>query len=215
MTNPVTARRLSARQDAESASWAAVRELCCRTGDNGDPIAPERWELFSRIWIEPYEKLCPGWTYVAESSGAIVGYLTGCPDSRKFYRLKAWRVTAPLLIAIGGGRYYGTPGVREYVMQAFGLRKRPDRRFTAGLRRGVALDYPAHLHINVDAAHRRKGVGRALIENYFADLRLRKVSGVHLFCGADPVEFYRQLGFETLEKAAVNGVSIFALGARL
>ncbi|MGH7854662.1 MAG: hypothetical protein ACREP3_14545 [Candidatus Binatia bacterium] len=84
----VTARKLSASHDADRASWA-VRELCCRTGNNGDPIAPERWELFPRIWIEPYEKIVPEWTYVAESGPAIVGYLTGCPDSQEFYHAGA------------------------------------------------------------------------------------------------------------------------------
>ena len=87
MMNLGTARRLSA---GEKASWAAVRELCCRTGNNGDPIAPERWELFARIWIEPYEKILPHWTYIAESGEAVVGYLTGCPDTRVFHRARFW-----------------------------------------------------------------------------------------------------------------------------
>lgn len=123
--NSVTARRLSASHGADRASWAAVRELCCRTGNNGDPIAPERWELFSRIWIEPYEKILPEWTYVAEGGKSIVGYLTGCPDSRKFYRMKLWRVTVPLLMAIAGGQYRHTPCAREFVKQTVGLRKSP------------------------------------------------------------------------------------------
>jgi len=101
--NSVTARRLSASHGADRASWAAVREICCRTGNNGEPIAPERWELFSQIWIEPYEKILPEWTYVAESGVSIVGYLTGCPDSQVFYRMKLWRVTLPLLMAVAAG----------------------------------------------------------------------------------------------------------------
>ena len=64
----VSVRRLSASRAVDRAAWAAVHGLCCRTGDNGDPIAPERWELFARIWIEPYEKLLPEWTYVAENA---------------------------------------------------------------------------------------------------------------------------------------------------
>ncbi len=149
--NAVTARRLSAGHDADRASWAAVRDLCCRSGNNGDPIAPERWELFSRIWIEPYEKIVPEWTYVAESDGSVVGYLTGCPDSQVFYLRKLWRVTFPLLMAIGVGRYRRTPGVREFVKHAVGLRGSSERRFTPALRRTIARAYPAHLHINVAA----------------------------------------------------------------
>jgi GNAT superfamily N-acetyltransferase len=213
--NSVTARRLSASHEADRASWAAVRELCCRTGENGAPIAQERWELFSRIWIEPYEKIVPQWTYVAESGDLAVGYLTGCPNSRKFYRMKLWRATLPLLMAIAGGQYRRTPGAREVVMQALGLRRSLERRFTPALRRTIARAYPAHLHINVAAGYRRRGIGRRLIESYFADLRRHNVSGVHLFCGPDPVEFYRLLGFQPLENIELGGVSTFALGAQL
>lgn len=213
--NSVTARRLSAAYDGDRASWAAVRELCCRTGNNGDPIAPERWELFSRIWIEPYEKIVPEWTYVGESGAAIVGYLTGCPDSQKFQRMKLWWVTFPVLMAIAGGQYRHAPGARQFVKEALGLRKSVERHFTPALRRTLARAYPAHLHINVAAGHRHRGIGRRLIESYLADLRRHGVSGIHLFCGADPVEFYGRLGFQALETAELNGTVTFALGARL
>ena len=213
--NSVMVRRLSAHGDADRASWAAVRELCCRTGDNGDPIAPERWELFAKIWIEPYEKLLPEWTYVAESGASIVGYLTGCPDSRKFFRRIRWHATFPLLMAIAGGHSRRTPGASEFLKRAVGLRESVEGRFSRSLRHTVALAYPAHLHINIDAGFRRMGVGRRLIECYFTGLRSDQVPGVHLFCGADPVEFYRRLGFQVLERVESHGVSIFALGLRL
>lgn len=110
----ITTRRLSPDREVEKASWAAIRELCCRTGDNGQAIAKERWDFFPRIWIDPYERLVPQWTCVAVVQEAIVGYLTGCPDSRKFSRSKAWRVTFPLLVQIGFGRYHNTTGAREF-----------------------------------------------------------------------------------------------------
>jgi hypothetical protein len=210
----VTVIRLSAGRATDGASWAAVRALCCRTGANGDPVAPERWELFSRIWIEPYEKLLPEWTYAAESGGQIIGYLTGCPDSRKFYRQKAWRATVPLLLAIACGRYRHTPGAAGFAKQALGLRRTVERHFSPSVRREIVLDYPAHLHINIDAAYRGGGVGRRLTDAYFADLRRHEIPGVHIFCGAGPVDFYRRLGFQALEKVEIRGLSTFAMGAR-
>jgi predicted N-acetyltransferase YhbS len=89
------------------------------------------------------------------------------------------------------------------------------RCFSRSLQQRIALAYPAHLHINIDAGYRRMGVGRRLIEDYFAGLRSHGVHGVHLFCGAGPVEFYRRLGFQKLESAEVNSVLTFALGAHL
>jgi GNAT superfamily N-acetyltransferase len=210
----VTVRRLGADPATEPGSWAAVRDLCCRTGDNGTPIARERWELFSRIWIEPYQELLPQWTYVAEIGADIVGYLTGCPDSKKFYRMRQWRVTLPVLIAILFGRYRNSPAAGLYIRRALGLVKNPEQYFSGQLALTLARDYPAHLHINVDADHRRSGVGWLLIESYFADLRRNNIAGVHLFCGTEPVAFYRRLGFQVLESVEFGGTAIFALGRR-
>jgi hypothetical protein len=86
----ITTRRLALDRPAESPLWAEIRTLCCRTGDNGGPIAKERWEFFAKLWVEPYERFLPEWTYVALFEESVVGYLTGCPDSRKFARTKAY-----------------------------------------------------------------------------------------------------------------------------
>ena len=211
----VTVRRLSTDPGAESDSWAAVRELCCRTGDNGAPIAPERWALFARIWIDPYEKLVPHWTYVAEIGDDIVGYLTGCPDSRTFYRRRRWQMTLPTLIAILFGRYRHSPGAGAYIRRALGMVKSAEQCFSNELSLTLVRDYPAHLHINIDAGHRRAGVGRQLMERYFADLRRADVEGAHLFCGTEPVAFYRHLGFRVLGSVEFRGTAVFALATRL
>jgi ribosomal protein S18 acetylase RimI-like enzyme len=61
--------------------------------------------------------------------------------------------------------------------------------------------YPAHLHINVDAAWRGRGAGRSLMEAYLAQLRSMGVPGVYLrttnlnvAAGA----LYTRLGFQLL-----------------
>ncbi len=213
--DPITTRRLSPDRDADKASWAAIRELCCRTGDNGRAIAKERWDFFPKIWIDPYERLVPQWTYVAIVQETIVGYLTGCPDSRRFARSKAWRITFPLLMQISFGRYRDTTGAREFAGRALGLSKRAERSFPRRRDQSIADLYPAHLHINVEAGYRRRGVGRRLIESYLGDLRLQSVSGVHLYCGPDPVEFYLSLGFQVIEVAQFQNGVVFALGRRL
>lgn len=211
----ITTRRLSPDREAEKASWAAIREICCRTGDNGHPIARERWDFFPKIWIDPYEKLVPQWTYVALVRETIVGYLTGCPDSRKFSRSKAWRVTFPLLVRSVLGRYHATPGAREFARRALGLGKRPQRSFPRSGRPSIPDIYPAHLHVNVEAECRRMGIGRRLIEDYLVDLQKQGVPGVHLYCGADPVEFYLRLGFEVMEVEQFKNGPVFALGRQL
>ena len=84
----ITVRRLSSQRNKEAGDWKAVYDLCCRTGNNGQPIVPERWDLFGRLWVGPYEEIFPQWTYVAEAGGVVVGYLTGCPNSHRFAKAK-------------------------------------------------------------------------------------------------------------------------------
>lgn len=211
----VMIQRLGADRFSERHRWVGIRTLCCRTGDNGAPIGNEQWEFFARVWIEPYEKFLPQWTYIALHEDSLVGYLTGCPDTRKLARARAWRITLPLLAQITLGRYRHLPAAQRFWRREIGLSKSVERRFSHRLRRSIESDHPAHLHMNVDENHRRKGVGRNLIDHYLRDLRSAGVSGVHLFCGPDPVAFYRSLGFEILETAQVGGAAVFALGRKL
>ena len=211
----LSSRRLSANRKAEQKFWAAVREICCRTGDNGRPIPADRWEFFAEVWIEPYEKLLPEWTYVAICDNSTIGYLTGCPDSAKFSRRKAWRCTFTLLLEIGLGRHRHTPGAREFARRTLGLGKKVEGRFSRQLKHALEVYYPAHLHVNVEEHYRGMGIGRRLIEGYIADLRVAGVKGLHLFCGADPVGFYRRLDFEILENVQSGNAPIFALARKL
>ncbi len=211
----VTIRRLSNKPSLEEESWAAIRRICCLTGDNGGPIASERWEFFAKTWIEPYQKLLPDWTYVAIQGDAVVGYLTGCPDSAAFTRQKIWRCVIPLLAQVGLGRYRHSSDARSFARRALGITKTVAHRFSPDVHQKLKSVYPAHLHVNVDARHRQRGIGRRLVESYLADLRLQAVTGVHLFCGADPLGFYRSLGFEVMEAAHLATATVFLLGLRL
>ena len=210
-----TIKRLSADRDAEYAVWQAIRAICCRTGDNGDPIAKERWDFFARLWIEPYEKLVPEWTYAAMSGGAVVGYLTGCPNTNQFTRNKFWRVDLLLLVQITCGRHRGAVDAPAFIRRALRLTQPVEARFSEVLRRRLIRSYPAHLHVNVEVGFRRSGLGRLLIDSYLADLRRSGVGGVHLFCGAAPLEFYRRLDFQVLESLRLRDGDVFAMGRNL
>jgi hypothetical protein len=111
MNHPVSIaiRQLSSQKKQEDGDWKAVCDLCCCTANNGQPIAPERWGLFGRLWVEPYEKICPQWIYVAEAGGS----LAGCPDSRGFAKAKRRRLALPLLIDIFRGIQKYTVGVSK------------------------------------------------------------------------------------------------------
>jgi hypothetical protein len=135
MGNEISIERLSAQLDSDRAIWAAVAEPCCRTGNDGDPIATQRWELFERIWIEPYRVLIPQWSYVALADRRVVGYLTGCPDTSHFCRQRFVRCTLPLLRQTVFGRYHGDPYGKRFARQALRLETSAERNFAKPVRR--------------------------------------------------------------------------------
>ncbi len=151
---------------AHPGDWIAIRRLCCQTGDGGNPIEPRRWAFFAEVWIGAYERLAPGWALVAEEGGGLVGYLTGCPDSAAFERARAFRITLPLLARVAAGRYGWTVNTRRFVRRAFGLAHAVEERFPPDLLATLSARYPAHLHMNVAAGSRGRGLGTALVERY-------------------------------------------------
>jgi GNAT superfamily N-acetyltransferase len=198
------------------ADWEAIRSLCCRTGDAGDPIDPARWPLFADLWIGPYQRLVPEWTYVAEVDGRVIGYLTGCPDTVAFRRARRFRVTLPLLCRIAAGRYAWNSDARRMVRLALRLHRGVESRLAPGLSAGLTETHPAHLHMNVEAECRQRGIGAGLIERYARDLSAAGVAGIHLFCGARPRPFYLRQGFTELAALEVSpGRWVYALGRRL
>jgi GNAT superfamily N-acetyltransferase len=208
---PPVIRRLTSNGALEADSWKAIREICRRTGDNGRPIAAERWDFFPRIWIDPYERLVPQWSYVAEAD-AVVGYLTGCPDTVKFSRKRFFRCTVPLLLEIARGRLRESRDACRFVRQALGIERKAESRFPRAVRRSIERDYPAHLHVNVEAAFRGRGIGKQLMAAYVSDLQTSGVPGVHLYCGPDPLPFYLKLDFQKVSSIEIRGAAIHALG---
>lgn len=77
--------------------------------------------------------------------------------------------------------------------------------------------YPAHLHINLDAAWRSQGVGALLIETFAAHARARRARGLHIVTGAGArnISFYRRCGFEPLRELSWEGSQILFMGRRL
>ena len=199
-----------------AADWEAVRTLCCRTGNLGNPIDPARWPLFAELWIGPYQRLAPEWTYVAETEGQIVGYLTGCPDSAAFQHARRFRVTLRLLICIASGRYGWTVDARRTVRLALRLTRGVESHLAPRLPAAFAETYPAHLHMNVEAEYRRRGIGAVLIQRYARDLGAARVPGIHLFCGSEARPFYARNSFADLASLEVSpGRWVYVMGRRL
>ncbi len=72
----------------------------------------------------------------------------------------------------------------------------------AGLK-NYGVEYPAHLHIDLDDSCQRQGLGTRLMDKLIAHLREKQVKGLCLCVAPDNekgVSFYRKYGFDELER---------------
>jgi GNAT superfamily N-acetyltransferase len=177
---------------------AAVREICCDTADSGNPVErffPDR-EVFADLLTSYYTDEEPQSSWIAEQSGEVVGYLTGCLETRRFLRAMAWRI-APraLLKALGRGTVWQPLTLRL-------LSANLGNWLRGGFRRAVPLHaYPAHLHINLRRGLRGQRVGQQLMERFFEQVRQANLSGIHAGVSADNAtgrRFFEGCGFVEL-----------------
>ena len=192
MTAPV-AIRLYEPRDRE-----AIRQICCDTADGGEPVEaffPDR-EVFADLLTLYYTDYEPSSTWVAERDGQVIGYLTGCLDTRRFLRVMAWRlVPRTFLKALVRGTLWH-PQVVTLLSANLGGWLR------GGFRREVSLwSYPAHLHVNLRKGNRGQKIGRQLLERFFQQVRDAGLNGVHAGVSSQNERarrFFESLGFTPL-----------------
>jgi len=77
--------------------------------------------------------------------------------------------------------------------------------------------YPAHLHVNLDAAWRSQGIGARLVERFACHAARRGVPGVHVVTGVGVrnVTFYERAGFLPLRGLPWNDGRVLIMGRDL
>ena len=141
-----------------------------------------------------YYDLEPESVFVAEVDGEVIGNLLGAVDT-KMASAREKQVVRPLQRNRCLRGQYGFP---VWLLPIW----RTDR--AAPIDKPPVVDlrqYPAHLHMGVKQAWRRKGVGAALMEAYIDYLRDRQIPGFHLYASSyhhQGVSFYRKVGLEEL-----------------
>lgn len=174
---------------------AAVRQICADTADAGQPVErffPDR-EVIADLLTNYYTQFEPQSTFVADDGSRVVGYLTGCLNTKRFVRVETWRI-APVVFmkAVGRGTLWHPQTVRL-------VRANIGMWLTTGHRAGPALKkYPAHLHINLQDGVRGQRIGHRLVEAFFERARGAGVRGVHAGVSANnprACHFFEELGF--------------------
>jgi len=181
---------------------AALRQICCDTADAGQPVEkffPNR-EVFADLLTNYYTEFEPQSTFVADNGGEVVGYTTGCLDTKRFLRTMKRRIVPAIFFkALVRGVLWHPQTVRL-------LRANLGLWLKSGHRTGPALDdYPAHLHVNVRQGFRGQKVGQRLVEKFCQRALAAAVRGVHAGVSAENAQarhFFQGLGFVELHREA-------------
>ncbi len=180
----------------------ADRQVVLKIGGDtaffGAPIEAymEDRNAFLDAFYAYYTDLEPEHAWVASANGEVVGFLTGCVNTRVHDR-KIFEVIIPRLAGnlLRDRYHFGKLSMNYFRGLLVGLLR---REFTH-----VDLDiYPAHLHINVDAAWRGNRLGQMLMDAYLGQLRALGIPGVYLdttSMNEIACRLYEKMGFRLLD----------------
>lgn len=177
---------------------AAVREIACETADAGGPV--ERFfhdrRTVADVLTRYYTDYEPQSLWVADCGGRVVGYLTGCLDTRRQERMLRRRILPQAIAcAIVRGAMFHADTWRLLV--ALG-----ETAILGGFPHPIDLArYPAHFHINLREGARGSGLGGRLAAAFLQQAQSAGVRGVHVVARGDNAggrRFFEKLGFELL-----------------
>jgi hypothetical protein len=148
-----------------AADRPAVRRIACATAACGDAacVPLPDGELLADLLTSYYTDREPQSAWVAEAAGDVVGYLTGCLDTRRFARDMAWRVVPRLALRGIARGALARPDLLRLVVRNLAVWVRMAR-----ARAAVAAGFPAHLHVNLAAGHRGRHTATRLFSVVYA-----------------------------------------------
>ncbi len=177
-----------------------VRRVCADTGFLGTPIDPvfEDRELFADYLTSYYTDREPESTLVCEAEGTIVGYLTGCRNSRAKFWYHAFHNVRLFLRALVRYPSYGAAS-RRYIHWLLSKGRRETSRSFPGI---------PHFHFNILAPWRSVPRTRELVDS-FLDYLVRQ--GEKAVCGQIVVfdhrrgeRMFERYGFRVVDRVEVT-----------
>ena len=177
-----------------------VLEIAADTAFFGDPVETflEDRNLFCDFFYRYYTDYEPEHGWVASSGSSVVGFLLGSIDTKKQRRGMLLHILPSSFWNILNGKYrIGSKSLRYTSKWIATILQRENTNPDLSV-------YPAHLHVNVAAAWRGRGLGRNLIEVYLSQLRNSGVRGVHLNTtdrNTVACALYERMGFQLLDSS--------------
>lgn len=170
-------------------------EVCLLTGNAGEDASGlvSSPRLLGDVYVGPYLQQAPDLALVADDGERGSGYALGVLDTEQFEQSldQTWwpKVQAT---------YRSTKAEKTFDGELLELVRNPRL-----IKHPALPGYPSHLHIDLMAHIRGRGVGTQMLEVLFERLRSARSPGVHL--GVDVANvgaqhFYRHLGFVELHR---------------
>ncbi|HEV8712492.1 MAG TPA: GNAT family N-acetyltransferase [Candidatus Binatia bacterium] len=153
-----------------------IREIARNTGYKGEPTRAffEDEEVIPRLFADYYIDYEPESCFVAEVDGKIVGYVLGCKDTKRYYRVLLWKLVPGLIV-----RILWKIATLQYRRKTTYVTLWIAMRAWREMPRFSLVQHPAHVHINVDARYRGGSVGKKLARAMLTHLKDMEVKGVH------------------------------------
>ena len=178
----------------------AVRRICCDTAERGEPVEGyfQDREVVADLLTSYYTDYEPRSVWVAEHAGRVIGYLTGCLNSRRYWTIMAWKVAPRVMLkAIRRGDLWLRQTWRL-------LRTIVKTCLRGGFYRHIPSDlYPGHLHVNIEGEFRGHHVGSRLVERFCEQAKATGLKGVYASVRGDNPSgkgFFEQMGFTVLSR---------------
>ena len=200
---------------------AAIRRLSCETAFfdlpreaifNDDEILAD----FLTLYFTDYEA---GSCFVAVDNGDVVGYLIGSKNTAMMKKAINSEIVPALTAKIFRRKtLFSKTNIRFLLYCLLSLVK------GEFFMKNFSKEYPATLHININKAYRKQGIGRKLIETYLSFLQECGVKGVYLSTISENARtFFLKLGFDILcvkkrsylKLLTAREVNLYVLGKRL
>ncbi len=184
-----------------------VRRVYANTAFFGQPVEVyfDDHELFADLGASVYTDYYPNYIFVAcpehgrraDDAGKVVGYILGSPTGDVGVHVHTLKSLPHILGRLITFRY--RIGRKTLVYIAMSV--------WAGLCGELleirSAEYPANLHINLEAGYRGHNLGVALMYAYLDKLRSEEVPGVHVVTtnrNRAALRLYQRLGFQLLQE---------------
>lgn len=176
----------------------SVRRIACDTAFMGKPadVFFDGREVLADILTGYFTDGEPESCFVAEQEGAVIGYLIGAKDASRIPGIFLWKVLPGVILkTIAGGMLFKTKNIAFLAHFFIGFLKGEFKRQEA------FKEYPATMHINIDARFRGIGIGAQLLRAYGTYLEHARIAGVHLATLSPAAAvFFEKNGFRLLDK---------------